>query len=94
MVIEKLHYPMSGNSLNERTYNLSVKEVEAFMQQCGLFMSTDQADFETMMQVIADQLIDHANYNTPVEELKTQLKFLREVSFLLKNIVSTTEQAY
>ena len=85
---------MASNSLSDKSYNLSVKEVEAFMQQCGLFMSTDQADFETMMQVIADQLIDHANSNTPVEELKTQLKFLREVSFLLKNIVSTTEQAY
>jgi len=85
---------MAGNSLNERSYNLSVKEVEAFMQQCGLFMSTDQADFDTIMQVIADQLIDHANSNTPVEELKTQLKFLREVSFLLKNIVNTTDQAY
>ena len=94
MVIEKLHYPIAGNSLNERTYNLSVKEVEAFMQQCGLFMSTDQADFDTMMQVIADQLIDSANSNTPVEELKMQLKFLREVSFLLKNIVSTTEKGY
>jgi len=94
MVIEKLHYPMANNSLSEKSYTLNVKEVEAFMQQCGLFMSTDQADFETMMQVIADQLIDHANSNTPVEELKMQLKFLREVSFLLKNIVSTTDQAY
>jgi hypothetical protein len=94
MVIEKLHYPMMGNALDGKSYNLSLKEVDSFMQQCGLFMSTDQTDFETMTQIIADQLVDSANSNTPVEELRTQLKFLREISFLLKNIVSSAEQAY
>lgn len=89
MIIEKLHYPLLGSSLNENEYNLNIKEVEVFMQQCGSFMSTDQTDFETMTQIISDQLIDSATPNTPVEELRTQLKFLREVSFLLKSIVRT-----
>jgi hypothetical protein len=92
MVIEKLHYPMMGNTLNGKSYNLNIKEVQSFMQQCGLFMSTDQNDFETMTQIIADQLVDNANCNTPVDELRTQLKFLREISFLLKNIVSSDQE--
>jgi hypothetical protein len=91
MIIEKLHYPMLGNSLNGKSYNLNLKEVDVFMQQCGSFMSTDQADFETMTQIISDQLIDSANSNTPVDELRTQLKFLREISFLLKSIVSSDQ---
>jgi hypothetical protein len=92
MVIEKLHYPKMGLTLNGRSYNLNLKEVEVFMQQCETFMSTDKNDFETMTQIIADQLIDGANSNTPVEELRTQLKFLREISFLLKGIVSSVDQ--
>jgi hypothetical protein len=94
MIVEKLHYPMLSNPVNGKSYDLNLKEVDVFMQQCGSFMSTDENDFETMTQIISDQLIDSANSNTPVEELRTQLKFLREISFLLKSIVSTTDQKY
>jgi hypothetical protein len=94
MVIEKLHYPLQGITLNGKSYNLNLKEVESFMQQCGSFMATEQHDFETITQIISDQLIDHANPNTPVEELRTQLKFLREITFLLKGIVTASEQEY
>lgn len=93
MIIEKLHYPVLGNTISQNPYTLNLKEVEVFMQQCGSFMSTDQSDFETMTQIISDQLIDNADSSVPVEELRSQLKFLREVSFLLKSIVRS-EQDY
>ena len=71
-------------TLNGVSYALNIREIETFMQQCDLFMDANQNDFDTMTQVIADQLIDNANANTSVPELRAQLKFLREVSFLLR----------
>lgn len=75
-------------TLNGVNYALNIREIEVFMQQCDLFMDANQNEFDTMTQVIADQLIDNANANTSVPELRAQLKFLREVSFLLRCMVS------
>jgi hypothetical protein len=75
-------------TLNGVNYALNIREIEVFMQQCDLFMDANQNEFDTMTQVISDQLIDNANANTSVPELRAQLKFLREVSFLLRCMVS------
>jgi hypothetical protein len=75
-------------TLNGVNYTLNVREIEVFMQQCDLFMDANQNEFDTMTQVISDQLIDNANANTSVPELRAQLKFLREVSFLLRCVLS------
>lgn len=83
MVIEN-HPEVQTITLNGVSYALNIREIETFMQQCDLFMDANQNDFDTMTQVIADQLIDNANANTSVPELRAQLKFLREVSFLLR----------
>lgn len=91
MVIGKLHYPAEGVTINGKSYKLNVREIEVFLQHCSSFMPAEHSDFETITQIISDQLIDNANANTSVEELRTQLKFLREVSFLLKGIVSPAD---
>jgi len=79
-------------TLNGVNYTLNTREIETFMQQCDLFMDANQNDFDTMTQVIADQLIDNANANTSVPELRGQLKFLREVSFLLRCMLTPANQ--
>lgn len=91
MVIEKLRYPTEGVTVNGKSYKLNVREIEVFLQHCASFMPPEHSDFETITQIISDQLVDNANANTSVEELRTQLKFLREVSFLLKSIVSPAD---
>ena len=79
--------------LNDVNYSLNLREIETFMQQCDLFMDANQNEFDTMTQIISDQLIDNANANTSVPELRAQLKFLREVSFLLRCMLSPAKPA-
>jgi uncharacterized protein YacL (UPF0231 family) len=91
MVIENLKESAKTITLNGTEYSFNVREIEVFMQQCDLFMSADQNEFDTMTQIISDQLIDNANANTSVPELRSQLKFLREVSFLLRSMLTPVE---
>jgi hypothetical protein len=88
MVIENLKETAQTITLNGTQYAFNFSEIESFMKECELFMSTGQNEFDTMTQIIADQLIDNANANTSVPELRAQLKFLREVSFLLRTMMS------
>lgn len=88
MVIENLKESAQTISLNGTEYAFNFNEIESFMKECELFMPTGQDEFDTMTQIIADQLIDNANANTSVPELRAQLKFLREVSFLLRSMLS------
>lgn len=87
MVIDK-QQEVQTITLNGVNYTLNLREIETFMQQCDLFMDANHIEFDTMTQIISDQLIDNANANTSVPELRAQLKFLREVSFLLRCMLS------
>lgn len=91
MIIENLKETAQTITLNGTDYSFNFREIEVFMQQCELFMDADQNEFDTMTQVIGDQLIDSANANTSVPELRAQLKFLREVSFLLRSMLSPVD---
>lgn len=93
MVIENLKGSVQTITLNGTEYAFNFNEIETFMNECELFMPTGQNEFDTMTQIIADQLIDNANSNTSVPELRAQLKFLREVSFLLRSMVSPVDTA-
>jgi hypothetical protein len=93
MVIENLKESAQTITLNGTQYAFNFNEIESFMKECELFMSTGQNEFDTMTQIIADQLIDNANANTSVPELRAQLKFLREVSFLLRSMMSPVDGA-
>lgn len=69
-------------------YVVNLKEYESFRKECERFMDTDGDSMLVMTQIISDQLIDSAKDNTKVAELRPQLKFLRELGFLLKVLVS------
>jgi len=91
MVIENLKESAQTITLNGVEYAFNINEIESFMNECELFMSTGHNEFDTMTQIIADQLIDNATANTSVPELRAQLKFLREVSFLLRSMLRPVE---
>ncbi|KAA8486779.1 hypothetical protein BDE36_1023 [Arcticibacter tournemirensis] len=88
MVIETIKDAQHIISINGDPYIVNIKEFEAFLKQCEQFMSVDDNGFETMVQIISDSLIDGAAPGTTIDELRPQLKFLREVGFLLKNFAS------
>ncbi len=88
MITDNLTETEQTITLNGKDYSFNLREIEGFMQQCELFMDAEQNEFDTMTQVIGDQLIDNANAHTSVAELRAQLKFLREVSFLLRSMLT------
>lgn len=88
MVIEASDSSQQIITINGDPYVINVKEYESFLQQCSQFMSADENGFETMIQIIADNLLDNASPDTTIEELRPQLKFLREISFLFRNLVT------
>jgi hypothetical protein len=87
MVIDSLLQTQPMVTIKGKSYLLNVKEYESFIEQCDQFMCADNDGLETMVQIVTDQLIDSADANTTVNELRPQLKFMREVAFLLKNLI-------
>jgi hypothetical protein len=67
---------------------LNIKEYESLLNQCQQFMDVDRDSLQAMTQIISDQLIDCAKGDTQIEEIRVQLKFLREIGFFLKGFVS------
>jgi hypothetical protein len=72
-------------------YVMNLKEYESFIKQCEHFMATDADSMLVMTQIISDQLIDSVKDNTKIAELRPQLKFLRELGFFLRALVSPAE---
>jgi hypothetical protein len=69
-------------------YNINLGDIKDFLEQCESFMEISGVEFEIMTQSIADSIIDSENSNIDPKQLKSQLRFLREVGFLLRNVVS------
>lgn len=78
-------------TINGTLYNINIKEFETFIKNCEQFIPVGNNGLETMTQIISDQLIDNANGDLTIEELRPQLKFLREVGFLLKGLFTPVE---
>ncbi len=75
-------------AINGEPHIVNIREFEAFLKQCEQFMSVDSSGIDTMVQIISDNLLDGAPAGTTIEELRPQLKFIREVGFLLKNLAT------
>jgi len=69
-------------------YVINLKEYESLVHQCQQFMDADNESMFVMTQIIADQLVDSAKDSTKMEELRPQLKFLRELGFFFRGLVS------
>ncbi len=80
-------------TFDNQTYSVDLHELRNFLSNCREFMEVDAESFSIMTQVIADNLIDCAPPELTVQELKPQLKFLREVGFFLRSMADSTEQS-
>ena len=72
--------------LNDIEYHVYDEEIKAFLENCNGFMNVNKNGFDVMIREICDHLIDEADSETPAKELKDQLKFMREIDFLLKSL--------
>lgn len=80
-------------TLDDTSYTVNIEEVEAFISECRKFMPLhNHADFELMTQEISDSLVEYADGNVTMEQIRPQLLFLREVGFLLKSLLTPTGQ--
>lgn len=79
--------------MNGTNYIVNIEEIEAFVKQCGKFMSVDNVDqFEIITQEISDTLIDSARGDLTIEQIRPHLLFLREIGFLLKTMLSPIQE--
>ncbi|HKG05830.1 MAG TPA: hypothetical protein VKB19_05195 [Pedobacter sp.] len=88
MTIETMGPIQSKIKIDGEPYVLNIREYESFINQCRQFMEVDCDSFQAMTQIISDQLIDGAKGDMQIQEIRVQLKFLREIGFFLKGIVS------
>lgn len=87
MIIDQIIPNKHIVTINGTSYYINLNEHESFIKQCELFMPVENGGLETMTKIIADQLIDQSDTGTTVGELKQQLKFLREVGFLMRSLI-------
>jgi hypothetical protein len=91
MVIDSFQETQPIVQIKGKSYIFNVKEYESFIEQCDQFMCVENDGIDTMIQVVTDQIIDSASPATTIDEIRPQLRFMREISFLLKNLVSPVE---
>jgi hypothetical protein len=72
--------------LNGINFKINIDEFKDFLKHCSSFMDISKEGFDTMLGSISDAIIDNENQNTTIEEIRPQLKFLREINFYLKSI--------
>ena len=85
---KKDHREKEGNSftINGIDFDVNIQEFKDFLTHSATFMDITKEGFETMIGNISDIILDHESQNSTVEELRPQLKFLREINLYLKSI--------
>lgn len=79
--------------INDTSYTVNVQEIESFVDQCKRFMPLhNYNDFELMTQEISDSLVEFTRGDVPMEQIRPQLLFLREIGFLLKGLLTPVEE--
>ncbi|WP_184550126.1 hypothetical protein [Mucilaginibacter sp. FT3.2] len=90
MIIEKKRFSSEKGkqifNINGIDFDINIDEFKDFLAHCALFMDITKEGFDTMIGSISDSIIDNENQNITMEEVRPQLKFLREISFYLKSI--------
>lgn len=79
--------------IDDTLYTVNVQEIEVFIEQCRRFMPLQSNnDFELMTQEISDSLVEFTRGDVPMEQIRPQLLFLREIGFLLKGFLTPAEE--
>ena len=88
MTIETIGPLQPVIKIDGKNYTLNVREYESFVLQCAPFMDVEIGGMAAMAESISDQLIDLSADHMRMDELRPQLKFLRELSLLFKGVLS------
>ncbi|GAA3985555.1 hypothetical protein [Mucilaginibacter dorajii] len=73
-------------NVNGIDFDINAHEFEEFLMHCSAFMDITKEGFDNMIGIISDSVIDNDSQNLTIEEIRPQLKFLREISLYLKSI--------
>ena len=75
-------------NIDGEPYFVNVKEYQNFVDQCRDFMEVDGNSLQVMTQIISDQLVDGLTDDANINDIRAELKFLREVGFFLRGTVT------
>ncbi|WP_040299110.1 hypothetical protein [Arcticibacter svalbardensis] len=75
-------------SIDGKGYFVNVQEIQSFFDSCKLFMPASVPDLVVQTQIISDTLIDQASPENLIGDLKNNIKFLKEIEFMLKGILT------
>ena len=79
-------------SINGKGYSVNVQEIQSFFDSCEQFMPASISDLVVQTQIISDTLIDQALPENLIGDLKNNLKFLKEIEYMLKGILEPIEE--
>jgi len=85
-----------GNSftINGIDFDINIQEFKDFLIHSSTFMDITKEGFDTMIGNISDIILDNENQSSMLEELRPQLKFLREINLYLKSIYCNNNLDY
>lgn len=75
-------------TINGIDFDINVQEFKDFLIHSAAFMDITRDGFDNMIGNISDAILDNESQNSSSEELRPQLKFLREINLYLKSIYS------
>ncbi|SDT05198.1 hypothetical protein SAMN05216490_2379 [Mucilaginibacter mallensis] len=73
-------------TINGIDFDINIREFKDFLIHSSAFMDITKEGFDNMIGSIADAILDNDSKNSTLEEIRPQLKFLREVNLYLKSI--------
>jgi len=76
----------SSFTINGIDFDVNIQEFKDFLIHSSTFMDITKEGFDTMIGNISDIILDNENQSSMLEELRPQLKFLREINLYLKSI--------
>jgi hypothetical protein len=85
---KKFYSEKEGNSftINGIDFDIKIQEFKDFLIHSAAFMDITKEGFDNMIGNISDAILDNESQNSTLEELRPQLKFLREINLYLKSI--------
>ncbi|WP_183572974.1 hypothetical protein HDF18_06115 [Mucilaginibacter sp. X5P1] len=76
----------SSFTINGIDFDINIQEFKDFLIHSATFMDITREGFDNMIGNISDAILDNESQNSTPEELRPQLKFLREINLYLKSI--------
>jgi L-fucose isomerase-like protein len=75
-----------------KEWEVRLIELSSFLNQCYGIDIQDVDDMEIVLQEITEMVVDGADNNLTVSEIKKPLKFLRMLTFMLRSVLQEHAQ--